>query len=156
MFYSYFLNILFIYLPLGSCHCTGDVDELNAHLGVCREHCEQASNDLERKLEEIQSRLIDIGTAIATWVSLNKYNNNNNNWIWGGGSSPPSASENKLKRAQFSEEHVSQLENWIDELDGQLVPLRNFILPVSYKNKNKKNTKICGEKKIIKKKWMKH
>jgi hypothetical protein len=35
-----------------------------------------------------------------------------------------------VDRTNFSEEHVSTLEAWIDEMDSQLPPLRNFILPV--------------------------
>lgn len=79
---------------------------------------------------EIQSRIFDLGAAIATPVN--------------------SSSEEKLKYTQvsihalefvklinsttfakFPSVHLLTLEAWIDELDGQLSPLTNFVLPVS-------------------------
>ena len=33
-------------------------------------------------------------------------------------------------KTEFHEEHVPDLENWIDEYTSQLPPLRNFIIPV--------------------------
>ena len=33
-------------------------------------------------------------------------------------------------RTAFADEHVTQLEQWIDRLDDQLPPLTKFILPV--------------------------
>lgn len=41
------------------------------------------------------------------------------------------SSENMLKRAEFPPGEVEVLEQWIDEMDATLEPLRNFILPVS-------------------------
>lgn len=41
------------------------------------------------------------------------------------------SSENMLKRAEFPRGEVEVLEQWIDEMDATLEPLRNFILPVS-------------------------
>lgn len=82
--------------------------------------------------KKIQSRLLDIGSHVATPRS--------------------SASEKrigvfcfiitllevksclvsnqKLEITSFSEEHLKKLEQWIDQLDQKLPPLRNFILPV--------------------------
>ena len=50
----------------------GDVDELKGFLGLCREYLKTSlhgtpeKNTLEAQLEEIQSRLLDVGSAIAT------------------------------------------------------------------------------------------
>ena len=44
----------------------GNQDELNAALGVAREYCSQANNGLADMIIEIQSRLFDVGAAIAT------------------------------------------------------------------------------------------
>jgi len=96
----------------------GDTDELNAQIGVALAHVQQLSSTtfplpavakFEERLEEIQSRLFDVGSSVATPMS--------------------SASKFKLKRAQFHEGNVDLLENWIDEMDTELAPLRNFILP---------------------------
>eukprot|EP01088_Endostelium_zonatum_P007492 TRINITY_DN1977_c0_g1_i1.p1 TRINITY_DN1977_c0_g1~~TRINITY_DN1977_c0_g1_i1.p1 ORF type:complete len:147 (-),score=31.24 TRINITY_DN1977_c0_g1_i1:294-734(-) len=76
---------------------------------MAREHCIVSGNGLDEKLEKIQSLLLDVGSCVAT---------------------PPStASERKLERTSFNEDYVKQLEQWIDEIDKQLPPLKNFILP---------------------------
>ena len=90
--------------------CLGDVDELNACIGLAREHCSQTSVGIEDQLVEIQSLLIDAGSAIATPTE---------------GSSPE-----QLARANFGGHHAAMLEGWIDAMDDQLPPLKNFILPV--------------------------
>ena len=60
-------------------------------------------------LAEIQSRLLDAGSAIATPISQ--------------------SSEKHLLRVEFPQESVDLLENWIDQMDGYLPPLKQFILP---------------------------
>eukprot|EP00877_Chromochloris_zofingiensis_P006750 jgi/Chrzof1/2328/Cz11g11050.t1 len=85
----------------------GDVDELNSVVGVAREFC--VDDQLQQQLEVIQSRLLDVGSAIATPVDK----------------SP----EYKLQRVAFDVQATSKLESWIDEMDEVLPPLRNFILP---------------------------
>ena len=57
----------------------------------------------------IQSRLFDVGSAVATPLDT--------------------ASEAKRNRTQFDEAETSRLEDWIDEMEEQLPPLTNFILP---------------------------
>lgn len=90
----------------------GDTDELNAAIGLAREHCAELSDvgSLVDQLVVIQSRLLDAGSAIATPTS--------------------SSSEAQLERVTFDEAHVEVLEEWIDEMDETLPPLKNFILPV--------------------------
>ena len=84
---------------------------MNAHLGLAREYIISASLPILDQVEEIQSRLLDVGSAIATPAS--------------------SSSPEHLARVAFSAEHASHLEQWIDKLDYELPPLKNFILPVS-------------------------
>lgn len=60
------------------------------------------------QLAEIQSRLLDIGSAVATP-------------LYG-------SSESKCARASFSEAHVETLERWIDALDARLPKLTSFLL----------------------------
>eukprot|EP00898_Chlorokybus_atmophyticus_P003144 jgi/Chlat1/3830/Chrsp26S08838 len=88
----------------------GDVDELNSAVGVAREYCIDGDDDtLSGELSEIQSRLLDVGSAVATPVST----------------SPTS----KLQRTRFDDAHVAVVEAWIDALDAKLPRLTNFILP---------------------------
>eukprot|EP00245_Coleochaete_scutata_P008836 TRINITY_DN2788_c0_g1_i1.p1 TRINITY_DN2788_c0_g1~~TRINITY_DN2788_c0_g1_i1.p1 ORF type:complete len:275 (-),score=61.26 TRINITY_DN2788_c0_g1_i1:272-1096(-) len=88
----------------------GDVDELNSVLGVAHQFCLQSGKvEICTQLEEIQSRLLDVGSAVATPAG--------------------SASVHKLNRARFPEGEVEKLESWIDSLDESLTPLKNFILP---------------------------
>lgn len=61
------------------------------------------------QLEELQSRLFDVGSAIATPI--------------------PTSSEAKLQRVAFDSSHTAKLEGWIDEMDQELPPLTQFILP---------------------------
>lgn len=87
----------------------GDVDELNAHLGVAALRCE--ANGLAPRLRGVQSRLMDLGAHVATPLGDER------------------TEEARSKRTAFPEEEVARLEAWIDELEGELEPLRNFILP---------------------------
>jgi len=62
----------------------------------------------DAQLAEIQSRLLDVGSAVATP-------------LYG-------SSESKCARASFSETHVETLERWIDALDARLPKLTSFLL----------------------------
>ena len=44
----------------------GDNDELNSAIGLASAHCSAAGNGLCERLAEIQSRVLDVGSAIAT------------------------------------------------------------------------------------------
>ncbi len=61
------------------------------------------------QLEELQSRLLDVGSAVATPI--------------------PTSSEARLQRAAFNPSHTPKLEAWIDEMSEELPPLTQFILP---------------------------
>ena len=93
----------------------GDSDELNAALGLASAHCEADGGGraalIVPHLCEVQSRLLDLGSAVATPRSQ--------------------SSEKRLERTSFDANGDStlQLEQWIDTLDAELPPLRNFILP---------------------------
>eukprot|EP00301_Raphidiophrys_heterophryoidea_P025223 c8417_g1_i1.p1 GENE.c8417_g1_i1~~c8417_g1_i1.p1 ORF type:complete len:244 (-),score=59.76 c8417_g1_i1:228-959(-) len=88
----------------------GDIDELNSVVGVASQFCPRPSLDnLHARLQEIQMDLFDVGTAVATPLG--------------------SSSEQKLERAKFPEKTYVKLETWIDEMDVDLPPLTNFILP---------------------------
>lgn len=64
------------------------------------------------QLETIQSRLLDVGSAVATPAEAS-----------GLGSAA------KKKRVEFDETAAPALESWIDEMDEELPQLTNFILP---------------------------
>mmetsp|Transcript_20757 Transcript_20757/g.21410 ORF Transcript_20757/g.21410 Transcript_20757/m.21410 type:complete len:208 (+) Transcript_20757:2-625(+) len=87
----------------------GHQDELCASIGIAREYCKLTNNGLNDMLIEIQSRLFDIGACVAT-----PKNNSD---------------EDKIQYVKFNEKHTQQLEKWIDLLDHELPPLRNFIIP---------------------------
>jgi len=90
-------------------HALGTVDELNSSIGIANNYCKNANNGLEKHLVEIQCKLIEVGSNIAT---------------------PRSAStETKLSHTSFDEANLELLESWIDHLDAKLPPLKHFILP---------------------------
>lgn len=81
----------------------GDVDELNALLGVVR--CEQLPQDVNAALETIQHRLFTLGADIAS----------------------PAGTKAHTERMQPA--HIQELETWIDRMEPQLPALMHFILP---------------------------
>ena len=93
----------------------GDTDELNAAIGLARARCDEAglgaSSDMLPQLDCIQSRLLDLGSAIAT--------------------PRHSSSDDKVQHTAFDKGgvEVKSLEQWMDVMDAELPPLRNFILP---------------------------
>ncbi len=88
----------------------GTIDEFNATLGLCSAACD-ASNVLHQRLLEIfgrlQSRMFDIGADLAT----------------------PEGAKNESKIQRIGQEHVEEVENWIDEIDGNNTPLTAFVMP---------------------------
>ena len=61
------------------------------------------------QLKEIQSRLLDVGSAVATPAET--------------------SSQHRRERVTFDAAATSRLEVWIDAMDEELPQLRNFILP---------------------------
>ena len=107
----------------------GSTDELNACVGIARAHAEDCEavaplpgqqrvalhNPLAGLVEQlgaVQSRLFDVGSAVATPRSR--------------------STDAQLRRAAFGDDGGSsagELERWIDAMDAELPPLSNFILP---------------------------
>ena len=107
----------------------GSTDELNACVGIARAHAEDCEavaplpgqqrvalhNPLAGLVEQlgaVQSRLFDVGSAVATPRSR--------------------STDAQLRRAAFGDDGASsadELERWIDAMDAELPPLSNFILP---------------------------
>jgi cob(I)alamin adenosyltransferase len=84
----------------------GEVDELNACLGSARAALE--GDDLGALIESIQRELFAIGARLAD---------------------PSSRIAQRVRKAVVTEADVERLEHAIDRLEGELPPLRRFILP---------------------------
>ncbi|MDZ4851353.1 MAG: cob(I)yrinic acid a,c-diamide adenosyltransferase [Pirellulaceae bacterium] len=81
----------------------GSIDEFNAVLGLARS---MVSNPLQDEIiESAQNCLFSIGAELAT----------------------PEPEKHSLK--WNGESDVAKLEQWIDEIDGSLPPLKTFVLP---------------------------
>jgi cob(I)alamin adenosyltransferase len=89
----------------------GRLDELNVWLGTACEYLKDNPkfSELHQQNREIQNKIFWIGANIAT----------------------PRTSTNvtKVERTNFPESETIKLEEWIDEMQEVLPPLRNFILP---------------------------
>ncbi len=83
-------------------HAYGEVDELNAWLGLAAAACEDAG--WRERMNRIQDRLFVAGAELADPT---------------GGRSGP----------RVSEVDVKELEDWIDAACGSVAPLRQFVLP---------------------------
>jgi cob(I)alamin adenosyltransferase len=84
----------------------GEVDELNACLGVARAAGVDA--EMARALETIQQELFAVGARLAD---------------------PSSRIAARVTKAAVAEAAVERLERTIDRLEAELPPLRRFILP---------------------------
>jgi cob(I)alamin adenosyltransferase len=83
----------------------GEVDELNAWIGLARSHALDA--DLDAELVLIQQDLFAVGARLAD---------------------PSSKIAARVTKATIGDDHVTRLENLIDRLEIELPPLRRFIL----------------------------
>lgn len=83
----------------------GDVDELNAWLGLARA---SLGVPLAPMVEQIQRDLFALGARLAD---------------------PSHRIADRVTKAAISPDDVSRLEGWIDQLEQELPPLRRFILP---------------------------
>jgi len=91
----------------------GDVDELNSVLGIVRtilaapaHRRDRSARRLDRTIAFLQQELFDLGSELAT---------------------PPDAEYAGMIR--IGQEHVGRLEEFIDELQPDLEPLKSFVLP---------------------------
>jgi cob(I)alamin adenosyltransferase len=87
----------------------GDVDELNAALGLARAtlHQSRDNDDLAGMLEQIQRDLFALGARLAD---------------------PAHRIAGRVTKAVVGADDITRLEGWIDTLDAVLPPLRRFIL----------------------------
>lgn len=83
----------------------GTVDELNSHLGLAAADCPDPT--LRQLLTTLQGQLLELGSDLAT----------------------PTGSPNEGKVRRININHISFLEEQIDQATAQLPPLRRFILP---------------------------
>lgn len=81
----------------------GTVDELNATIGMAR--CGGISDGIDQELQQIQHELFSIGAELAT--------------------PDPDAFDLRV----IGSRHIAQLEQWIDQHEATLEPLKHFILP---------------------------
>ena len=90
----------------------GDVDELNAWLGLVRaallDPATRPDPQLASMLEQIQRDLFALGSRLAD---------------------PSQKIAGRVTKAAIVPDDVARLEGWIDALEGELPPLRRFILP---------------------------
>lgn len=82
----------------------GTLDELNAFVGLLRDHV-SLENTIEQLLE-IQDRIFTIGSHMA----MDK-------------------EDSKMKLPDIRKTDITDLEQWIDEMEAELEPMRSFVLP---------------------------
>ena len=92
----------------------GTVDELNSWLGRLRAQIAPQVAEHER-LRNIQALLFRIGAILATDTA--------------GEAAKESAVRSKMVQSEVTCEEVRQVEEWIDETDALLEPLRAFVTP---------------------------
>ena len=87
----------------------GDVDELNAWLGLARAALgDTGAGGLSSMLEQVQRDLFALGSRLAD---------------------PSHKIAGRVTKAAITPDDVARLEQWIDDLETELPPLRRFILP---------------------------
>ncbi len=86
----------------------GAVDECNSALGLalCQFSLEEALDPIKEQLIEIQKELFELGAHIAS-----------------------AHVDGNIQEGIIFDEHVTQLEKWIDKMEKRLPQLRHFILP---------------------------
>jgi cob(I)alamin adenosyltransferase len=83
----------------------GDVDELNAWLGFVRASIDD--HDMKTMLERIQRDLFALGARLAD---------------------PAKRIAERVTKAAVTSQDAARLEEWIDRLESELPPLRQFVL----------------------------
>jgi len=89
----------------------GAVDEANSAIGVARLAVEARDKPLDAMLERIQNDLFDLGAELATPLD------------------PTRPDPDPATRLAIVQPQVDRLEREIDELNGELAPLKSFVLP---------------------------
>jgi cob(I)alamin adenosyltransferase len=90
----------------------GTVDETNAFIGVARIHVRDSHPDVDAMLGRIQNDLFDIGADLTMPERAD--------------AQPPPPPRERLR---VSDAQVKRLEDEIDLMNGELTPLRSFVLP---------------------------
>ena len=87
----------------------GDVDEVNAALGLARATLQHAggNDDLAAMIEQVQRDLFALGARLAD---------------------PAHRIAGRVTKAVVGDADITRLEGWIDTLEASLPPLRRFIL----------------------------
>ncbi len=85
----------------------GTLDETNAAIGLARLHTRVGHPQLDAMLARIQNDLFDLGADLCY----------------------PDETKDSRGRLQVSDAQVKRLESEIDALNGELEPLRSFVLP---------------------------
>jgi cob(I)alamin adenosyltransferase len=83
----------------------GDVDELNAVLGLAR--ASTVDDEIAGMLEQVQRDLFALGARLAD---------------------PSKKIAGRVTKAAVTGDDIARLEGWIDRLEAELPPLRRFIL----------------------------
>jgi cob(I)alamin adenosyltransferase len=86
----------------------GTVDETNASIGLARTQLAASHVGLDAKLLRIQNDLFDLGADLCV---------------------PERGEKPAAERLRISAAQVKRLEDEIDEMNGELQPLRSFVLP---------------------------
>jgi cob(I)alamin adenosyltransferase len=86
----------------------GTVDETNSCIGLARLHTQGQEAELDAMLSRIQNELFDLGADLAT---------------------PETDKPLPYEPLRIVEAQVERLEREIDRLNGELAPLRSFVLP---------------------------
>jgi cob(I)alamin adenosyltransferase len=86
--------------------CYGTVDELNAFVGMACVSAAEAVPELAGILRRVQHELFNLGSILATRPQ-----------------------DVHPKQARITGEEIAQLEREIDRMNGDLAPLRSFVLP---------------------------
>ncbi len=91
----------------------GTVDETNATIGMVRVHLGGAAPDVDAALVRIQNDLFDLGADLCVPDR----------------GEPPKGAAPGYQALRISDTQVKRLEDEIDAMNGELKPLRSFVLP---------------------------
>ncbi len=89
----------------------GTVDELNAHLGMLKDH--EVNTQIEADINQIQHQLFTVGAILATEAE--------------------EAKQKRLNIQRITQDDIKYLENRIDEMNKNLPEMTHFVLPGGHK-----------------------